>query len=381
MDWTNNEQRILQSTVEWVEGSLPQLARLWEQERRVGVEGLAQAAAIGLTGLQVPLEQGGQAVSFRCKAAVAQCLARGDFGFAMSLINTHNVAARVADGFPADIVARYLPGLLAGKLIGCTALTEPHAGSDFSAINTLAQKSGDDWLISGQKAWIINAAVADLCVMYVQTDPAGGARGIAGVLVDVNRDGIEREPAYAMAGQHSIGAGGFSLREYRASPEEMFLPPGKAFASALGSINGARIYVAAMCCGMVASALASVREYGLHRRTFGQTLHGHQGWRWILAEAAAELDAARAQVDVAAGMIDAGVDAQFAAAKSKVFATRMAERHLGALMQAMGAEGLRDHYPLARHRIGVQMASLTDGSTQMLLDRIAANLGGDNPQF
>ncbi|MFB0915972.1 MAG: acyl-CoA dehydrogenase family protein, partial [Burkholderiaceae bacterium] len=114
--------------------------------------------------------------------------------------------------------------------------------------------------------------------------------------------------------------------------------------------------------------------YGDERHSFGQPLHSHQGWRWALADAAVDLAAARQLVALACDSLNRNVDAQTSAAHAKVFATRMAGRHIAALMHAMGAEGLREEYPFMRHLVGAQVASLTDGSTEMLLERIAKDL-------
>jgi alkylation response protein AidB-like acyl-CoA dehydrogenase len=357
----------------------PQAAR-WERERRIGHEALAEAVALGLTRLQVPLSWGGLDASFACKVAVAEALAAGDFGFTMSLINTHNIAAKLAHDAPAALAARYVPELVAGRRLGCTALTEPGAGSDFAAITTQAQRVAGGWRIDGAKAWITNAAEADVVVLYAQTVPGSGGSGIAGFLVDGRRDGFVREPAYTLGGQHTIGTGGFRLEGYLAGDDELLHPPGQAFRAALGSINGARTYIAAMCCGMVAQALQVAQAHGRQRQAFGQPLADHQGWRWRLAEAASELAAARLMVDRAVDAVqrEATSDqAQLAAAQAKLLATRLAERQISVLAHAMGAEGLREHHPFARHLVGAQVAGFVDGSTEMLLERIAAVMARD----
>ncbi len=181
-----------------------------------------------------------------------------------------------------------------------------------------------------------------------------------------------REPGFDLAGQHAIGTGGFRLDGYSASDDEMLQPPGKAFKAALSSINGARTYIGAMCCGMVGEALRIASEYGERRSTFGRPLADHQGWRWRLAQAASELAACRVMIEKAAALIDAGDDAQLVAAQAKLLATQMAERQLPALAQAMGAEGLRECHPFGRHLIGARVANFVDGSTEMLLERISA---------
>ena len=350
---------------------IPYVAQ-WERERRIGHEGVHAAAAIGLTRLQVPVDQGGLGMSFACKARVAEVLAAGDFGFTMSLINTQNIAAKLARDASPAIAARYVPDIVAGRRFGCTALSEPGAGSDFAAITTLATPCEGGWRINGAKAWIANAVQADVVVLYAQTQAGSGGRGIACFVVDGTRAGFEREPAFQLGGQHTIGTGGFRLDNYLAHPDEMLHPPGQAFKAAMNSINGARTYIAAMCCGMVGEALRVVSEYGEQRNSFGKALADHQGWRWRLAEAASELAACRLMVAHTATLIDARADAQLAAAQTKLLATRMADRQLPILAQAMGAEGLRERHPFARHLMGARVAGFVDGSTEMLLERICA---------
>jgi len=347
-------------------------APVWERERRIGRDAFAQAAAIGLTRIELPASWGGLGLPYSAKARVADLLGAADFAFTMSLINTGNVALKLARDASPEVASRYVDDLVHGRRVGCTALTEPGAGSDFAAITTRATRVAGGWRIDGEKAWITNASEADVVVLYAQTEPGSGGRGIAGFIVDGRREGFVREPGYALAGQHAIGTGGFRLQGYVAREDEVLQPPGRAFKAALASINGARVYIGAMCCGMVGEALRIVGDYGEQRNAFGRPLADHQGWRWRLVEAASELSACRLMVERAAAMIDAGEDAQLAAAQAKLLATRMAERQLPALSQAMGAEGLRERYPFGRHLLGARVAGFVDGSNEMLMERIAA---------
>lgn len=336
---------------------------------------VAGAAAAGMFGFQVPPAHGGAGARFAVKARIAEILAGADFGLAMALINTQNVANHLARSADAVIARRYVPDLLAGRKSACTALTEPGAGSDFAAIGTSATPLDGGWRLDGAKAWIINALHAEVLLVYAQTRPGSGAAGIAAFVVDANRAGFVRGAAMTGA-MPAMGTGSFRLEGYVAAADEMLFAPGQAFKRAMTSINGARIYVAAMCCGMVDAALTVAADYGRRRSTFGQVLFDHQGWRFGLADAAVDLEAARLMVAAAAGQLDAGADVQGAAARAKVFATRMAHRHLGALLHAMGAEGLRDCHPFLRHLEGAQAAAFTDGATEMLQERIARELRG-----
>ena len=335
---------------------------------------LAVAAGCGLTGIQVAPEHGGFGALYSIKALVAQRLASLDVGVSMAVINSQNVADDLSQWLPIAVSQRWVPGLLTGDLIGCTALTEPAAGSDFSAITTHAVQTADGWRLQGEKTWIINAQVADIFLVYAQTEPGSGAAGIAAFVVEAKREGFERSIETFTSAAALSSTGGFRLQGYLAKADELLHPPGLAFKRALESINGARVYVAAMCVGMLQESLRIAQAYGQRRVTFGQALAQHQGWRWALAEAAIDLEAASALVRRAAQAIDEGIPSQDLAAKAKAFATRAAQRHLPVLLHAMGAEGLRDRYPLLRHVAAAQVATLVDGSTEMLLERISKNL-------
>ncbi len=375
IDWlTAAERALLESAQRFRrEQVAPQAAR-WERERAMPREAVRAAARLGLTGIEVPQPLGGQGASFVAKTLIAEELARSCMAFAFSLINTHNVASRLAASGNAAQIERHLPALLTGERLGGTSLTEPHAGSDFPAIATMARRTGDGWVLDGEKAWLTNAAVAEVIIVYAKTDAAPESAGSAAFLIDAREPGFERLPPYALMGGHAIGAGGFRLSDFRVGDDALLYPPGEAFKRALTSINGARVYVAAMCCGMVAESLRIAIDYATRRHSFGRRLLDHQGLRWSLADVATDLEATRLLTYRAAAMIQRAEDAVLAAAFAKKFAVRMAQQRLGECMQAMGAEGLREDHPIGRHIASARIAGYVDGSSEMMNDRIGALL-------
>ena len=160
MTLNTDELSLLAQTSELATQHVAPGAARWARERLAGTELLVLAGEVGLLGLQVPVAHGGRGLSFSCKAQAAETLAAADFGVAMALINTHNVAEQLARLASPGLAQRLVPALVAGRHSECTALTEPGAGSDFSAIQTQAVAVAGGWQLDGIKSWITNAVHA-----------------------------------------------------------------------------------------------------------------------------------------------------------------------------------------------------------------------------
>lgn len=357
----------------------PNVSR-WESEKRMAPEALREASSISLLAMEVPTSLGGLGMSFAQKCRVVEILSAVSMPFAFSLVNTGNVAARVAQRGNDRHRELYLADLMAGRRFGSTALTEPGAGSDFANIVTTATPVNGKWQLDGAKAWITNAAHSDVIFCYAQTEPGARGSGIALFLIDGTRPGFERLPPYELAGGHLIGTGGFRLDGYVAEADDLLSPPGEAFIAALSSVNGARTYVAAMCCAMVEATLASAVRYGAEREAFGKPVIAHQGLAWKLAGVQNRLEAARLLTERAIEVVTESLrsgDATGAilpAAHAKKFATETAEADIATCIQAMGAEGLRSDHPGGHHLVGARIANYVDGSTEIQTDRIARSL-------
>mgnify|MGYP003627108549 CR=1 FL=1 len=371
---TAEECALLDSAAAFARDTVAPNADLWERTRRQPVEALREAASLGLLRIETPQEAGGLGLRFMVKLALCEEMSRTDMAFAFSLINTQNVSARLAVSPSLRHREEHVPALMSGELFGATALSEPGAGSDFSGIRTSAVKGDGGWRLNGEKGWITNAGIADLFITYVQTDPSAGWRGIASFLVDARRPGFRRGEPYALMGGHAIGAGGFTLKDYFAPQDDMLAGPGEAFKLAMKGVNGARVYVAAMCAGLLASSLETALTYGAVRETFGKRLLDHQGLNWSLGDVANDLEALRGLVLRAGRLIDSGEDAVMAAAHAKKFSGRVTLPRIADCIQAMGAAGLSEEYPLGRHLACAKIAGYTDGSTEMMNERIGADL-------
>lgn len=350
------------------------LAPKWQRGELDPPATLREACSAGLAAIELPEMYGGQGMRFAAKLRVVEELAKADFGFAFALVNHHNALVRVAQA-DASTRSRLLPELLAGERFGASAYTEPAHGSDLVQLETRADRVEGGWRVNGSKSWITGAAWANVFLTLVQTQPGAGAAGIALVLVEADRDGFHRDAPYEVAGGSAVGLGGFQLRDYFVPESAMLQPPGTAVRTALEGINGARCYVAAMCAGMLESALDVALRYTSKRQAFGQATLQFQGLRWSLVEVATDLAALRLLTYRAARLIssddpDLRKSAHAAAATAKKFAGDQTIRQLSSCIQALGANGLREEYPLVRHLLAAKMAAFADGTTEMMNERL-----------
>ncbi|MCP2091720.1 UNVERIFIED_ORG: alkylation response protein AidB-like acyl-CoA dehydrogenase [Paraburkholderia sediminicola] len=345
-------------------------ASSWAQQE------LRSACALGLAGIEVPEEFGGCGLPFAVRARVAEELCRVDFAFGFALINHHNAIARIAAHGTDEAKAAFVSTMLRGDAIGCTAMSEPEAGSDFGAISTMARRTSDGWVLQGTKRWIANAAGANVLLTFAQTDEQQGSReGIACFIVDGNAKGFERRPVESMPGLASAGIGGFELRAYHAQDKDVLYPPGQGFTQAMAGVNKARTHVAAMACGMVAASLDSATRHARARKAFGRPLFSHQGLRWSLADVATTLAAMRLLTYRATRLIDLeSRDSVMAAAMAKKYAAEQCLPAIAACVQAMGAIGMSADSALARFLTAAPAIGIADGTSGMMRERIGALL-------
>lgn len=337
----------------------------WEAAGRVPAEAHRAAAKAGLSLVLLPAEAGGHPLGMRAVAELTEELAYGGLALTLPLLAHNYVAWSIADFGSDALRRRYLPDMLAGETLGVFSLTEPHAGSDAAALRTHARRVGSDWHLDGEKAWVCRVQDADFFIVYAQTEPGSGSRGIALFLVPGDTPGLERGAPYELLGGHAIGLGPLRLRDCRLPADALLAPPGRGLGYALRAIDVARASVSAMCCGLLRRALDVARDYVGGRAAFGQHLADFQGVQWTLADVSTDLEAARLLARHAFDAVGEGRAGTVPAAHAKKFAARAAFRGVSDCMQVMGAEGMKREHPLALHLAYAKMANYVDGATEI----------------
>lgn len=329
-----------------------------------------EVRASGLTGLFSPADAGGLDLSYPEGMEVFEELGRGDAALAFSISMHNAVAAAVTRGADARLGAAWGKRLAGGKALGGFSLTEPHTGSDASAITTRATKTAEGWLVTGRKAWVSLAGEADLFLVVCKTSDEPGHRDIAMLAVERDQPGVTFPVMYRKAAAHFLPIGEMELDGALGT---LLAPPGEGMRAALGAIDVARCDVAAIANGLHAEALDVALRYARDRAAFGQRVLDFQGIQWGLADAATDLEAGRLLTRRAAERLGTA-EGSVAVAHAKRFCPDAALRAAILASEVFGAYGWLEYHPLARFVDYAKMLQVVDGTAEIQRIVIARDL-------
>ncbi|MBI4695015.1 MAG: acyl-CoA/acyl-ACP dehydrogenase [Gammaproteobacteria bacterium] len=364
MSFSQDEQRLLEAN-DCVVAALAGVAAECDRDRCPPREAWTAYVAAGLKGLLTPKDKGGHAARAAVMTRMSEALGAVDPIGAITFLPQEYCIAAIAQFGQHAWHDEIRATLLAGAKTTGFVLTEPGAGSDAARITTLASRTSEGWRIDGVKAWVTNAPYIDEYFVFVQTEAGSGAAGIAGFLVPRDAPGLTVSAPYELLGGHIGNICDLHLDDVRIAPERLVVPPGMGLRAALSAIDLARINVAAMCCGALATGLAVALDYTTQRHAFGRPIAQFQGLQWQLAEVATDLHASRLMTYDAADALDQSGRASVEAAHAKKFATRAALRGLDVCMSQMGANGLKRDCGLPRLFEHVKIAHSLDGTTDI----------------
>jgi butyryl-CoA dehydrogenase len=359
--------RVFAQTELW-----PHAAR-WDREKTFPREALRGLAALGAYGVCVPEEWGGAGLDYLALALVIEEIAAGDGGTStvISVTNCPVNAILLRYGNAAQ-KKQWLTPLAQGEMLGAFCLTEPHTGSDASALRTTAVKDGDAYVINGVKQFITSGQNGDVAIVVAVTDKGAGKKGMSAFLVPTNVPGYVVARLEDKLGQHSSDTAQINFDNCRIPAENLIGQEGEGYAIALGGLEGGRIGIAAQSLGMARSALDVAIAYAKDRQSFGQPIFNHQAVGFRLAECATQLEAARQLTWHAATLRDAGRPCLKEAAMAKLFASEMAEKVCSAAIQTLGGYGYVNDFPLERIYRDVRVCQIYEGTSdvqKMLIQR------------
>ena len=360
------EERAVRDTVrEFAQREVAPGAAERDEQERYDYHLFERAGELGITGLPYPEELGGAGMGTFAWILACEEIAAADMGLAVSL-SVHILSQLCIFSRGNDEQRqRFLPPMTAGRQLGAFALTEPQAGSDASAISLRAEREGDDYLLSGTKIWISNAAEAQRFVVFATIDRSRGREGITAFVVERDTPGFRLG-----AREHKMGIRGTSSTELvfeaaRVPAANRLGEEGDGLRVALGALGAGRISIASACVGLARTALEHAARYANERRQFGRTIGQQEMVQAMLADMATSVDAARLLTWRAARMRDAGQPINAASSMAKMFASDAAMRVTTDAVQIYGGAGYSRENPVERFMRDAKGAQIYEGTNQI----------------
>jgi butyryl-CoA dehydrogenase len=343
----------------------PNAAR-WDKEHHFPKEELKELAALGAFGVAVPEHLGGAGLDYVSLALVLEEIAAGDGGTS-TIISVNNCpVCSIAMMYANDAQKeQWLRPLAQGEMLGAFALTEPHTGSDASALRTTAVRDGGEYVINGTKQFITSGKYGDVAIVMAVTDKAAGKRGISAFWVPTSTPGYIVAGIEQKMGQHSSDTAQILFENCRIPAENLIGEEGQGYKIALSGLEGGRIGIASQSVGMARAAFDAALAYSRDRETFGKPIFEHQSVQFKLAEMATKIEAARQLIRHAASMKDAGLPCLKEAAMAKLFASEMAERVVSDAMQVFGGYGYVSDFPIERIYRDVRVCQIYEGTSDI----------------
>jgi alkylation response protein AidB-like acyl-CoA dehydrogenase len=352
----------------------PHAAR-WDKEHHFPKDVHRGLAELGCYGICVPEAWGGAGLDYTTLAVVLEEIAAGDGGTSTVISVTNCPVNAILMAYGNDDQKRQWLTLLAqGQMLGAFCLTEPHVGSDASALRTTATKDGDHYVINGDKQFITSGQHGDVAIVIAVTDKAAGKKGMSAFIVPTTTPGYVVARLEDKLGQHSSDTAQIRLDNCRIPASHLIGREGEGYKIALSALEGGRIGIAAQSVGMARSAYECALTYAKQRESFGQPIFNHQAVGFRLAEMATQIEAARALVMHAAALRDAGQPCLKEAAMAKLFASEMAEKVCSDAIQVHGGYGYVSDFPVERIYRDVRVCQIYEGTSDIQKIIIARGL-------
>ena len=372
-----DEERLLQATArDFAQREVAPTAIERDEAERYERSLFAKMGSLGLTGAPFPESIGGAGFSYLAWTLVMEEMGAADMAMAVSL-SVHILSQYPVVTWGTDEQkSRWLPAMLAGDALGAFALTEPHAGSDAAALRTRAERSGDgaSYRLSGTKIWISNAPEAERYLVFATVDPDAGPRGITAFLVEKGMPGFRFGAHEKKMGIRSCPAAELVFEGCEVPAENRLGAEGEGYRIALSALGEGRISIAAACVGLARAGLEAAARYLGERRAFGAPLADQQGLRFMLAEMARDVAAARALTREAAAAKDRGENLAEVSSLAKWTASDVAMRVATDAVQLFGASGYSRETGIERLMRDAKGAQIYEGTNQIHREIIAGEV-------
>jgi alkylation response protein AidB-like acyl-CoA dehydrogenase len=355
---------LLQMVREFTDEKLLPAAPEYEERSEDPLPLYGQLAELGLTGLPYPEEYGGGGLPYETYLCVVEEIARGYLGFAIGL-SVHTLCAFAVNGFGSDDLKQdVLTRLCSGEWYGAYSLSEPHSGSDASALSTKAVREGSSYRLNGSKVFCTRGNEADAVLLMARTSE-DRSKGISAFIVTKGTEGFEGSKKEDKMGWRSSPTWMLQLDDAIVDAGRLVGQEGQGFRIALASLDSGRLGIAACSIGLAQRALDEAIKFTSEREQFGKPINANQAVQFMLADMATQISAGRALYRHAARLRDAGQAYSLEAAQAKLFCSDAAMRITIDAVQLHGGYGYVTEYPVERLMREAKGLQIVEGTNQI----------------
>ena len=374
----NEEQKMIQAMVRDLarEVMLPTAAER-DTTKEFPAESVKKMGELGLMGMSIPPEYNGAGVD-----TISYSLALQEIGYACAstavIMSVHNsVSCGPIYKFGSDFLKeKYLKPLAAGQLLGCFALTEPGAGSDPASQKSNAKRDGDTYVLNGTKAFVTSGKNADVVVATAYTDKSKRHGGISAFVLEKGLPGFIVGPEEDKMGQRASDTTSLTFEDCRVPAENLLGEEGDGFTIAMAALDEGRIGIASMSVGIAQACLDAAISYAKEREQFGSPISKFQGIRWMIADMAVQIEAARLLTFNAAAMKDRDERFTPEASMAKLFASEMVNKVAYQALQIHGGYGYSKEYAVERYYRDARVTTIYEGTSEVQRIVIANDIIG-----
>jgi len=362
-----DEQRLISETArDFADNEIAPRVRDNDRAGRFDRELASKLGEMGYLGAPVAEEYGGRGLDYMSYALIVEQVGRADSSARTVVsVQTSLVCGSIERWGTEEQKREWLPRLCSGEALGCFALTEPDAGSDPASLRTRAKQTDSGWTITGNKMWISMGNVADVALVFAQTDPEKKHRGLACFLVPTANEGYSSQEIHGKLGLRSSDTAEISLDDVELPADAMLGEIGDGFKVAMSALDNGRYSVAAGCVGICDGCVDASVDYAKERKQFGVPIGSFQLVQELIAEMIVKRDAARMLVYRAGALKDQGVRNTVETSIAKYYATEAAVDCANMAIQVHGGSGYVDDYPVERYLRDARVTTLYEGTSQI----------------
>ncbi len=363
----SEKHRVVRRSVRrFCERELQPIAKEIDQEARFPWEVVEKMGRLGYFGIQVPKELGGADLDSLSYAIIIEEISRvcASLGLCVTVHNSVAVYPILAFG-SEEQKTKWIPPLARGEKIGAFCLTEPNAGSDATGIESTAIKDGDNYLVNANKVFVTNGGVADICLIFVQTNPGADRKEMSVVVAERGTPGFVVGALEDLCGMRANPVSSIRLYDCRVPVKSLLGKEGQGLRIGLTALDTGRMGIAAQSAGIGQAALEEALRYASQRRQFGVPIERHQAIQSMIADMATLVDAAKLLTYRAAALRDKGKPFSQESAMAKLFASEASSKITDMAVQIHGGYGYSKSYPVERYYRDARVTRIYEGTSEI----------------